>query len=979
MPRALILVVLLFLSHFAAAQQETGEELLAQARQTYTEKGPRDALPVFEQALSRFREAGDRRNEAITLGYIGNCHKRLGDYTRALEFHNRALQMKRDLGDRLEEGKTLTHLGLVYWEMGDYKKAIESLTPAVAIGRALNNPRLVAAALNNLSLVYDEQGDYRRSLEQYRQALDLHRSLNAPEDESYILGNIGGVHLLLGQFREALSYYQQSLAISERLNLKQGASLDLGNMALCFAGLGHVPEALTHFDRALALAKEAGLKKEEADWHKGKGTALAAVGRYNDALAEHALAIGVYERAGLKRELVQGLTERGSLLLMLGDTTSAEQDFRRGTDLSREIGHPRGITFGLIALANVELYRGRYDQAATAYREAYTRAAEAGDRHAMATVQIQLAHTLRREAQFEPARAAAEKALEEARQGGARPSEARALHALGEVARESGQLPEALGHLAKGDEIARELGDPELLWRLAFGRGRALEALERTEEAVAAYRDAIATIEGVRSQLREDRFRAGYLEDKYQVYVALVQLLLRMGKSDEAFHAAEKLRARSYLDLLNRGLPPIRNEAQRQREAALRERIRRLQSAIEQERDRDRPDQEPRRQALEIYSEELAAAEREFQTLLDDLLKSEPAYGAARALRVPSTDEVQTQLPADTALVEYLVGDDSLSVFVLTRGQLRAKTVPSRQNELRARVELLRDLITRADSNDWQLPAVALRRILIEPLEKEGWLKGVSKLVLVPHGLLHYVPFAALPRSAGGTNRFLLDDYELSYLPAASALAYGRSRDSPLRSLMAMAPERARLRYAQQEARSITRQFSGESLLLAGKLATESAFKRQAPGFRVVHLATHGYFNKLNPLFSGVELEAGGDEDGRLEVHEILGLQISADLVTLSACQTALGSGYFSEAPPGDDLVGLTRAFLFAGSPSVLATLWEVDDRSTLELMQAFYGDLRDASKATALAGAQRKLRNGNGRYRHPYYWAPFVLVGRPD
>jgi len=136
------------------------------------------------------------------------------------------------------------------------------------------------------------------------------------------------------------------------------------------------------------------------------------------------------------------------------------------------------------------------------------------------------------------------------------------------------------------------------------------------------------------------------------------------------------------------------------------------------------------------------------------------------------------------------------------------------------------------------------------------------------------------------------------------------------------------------------------------------------------------YRHKLNPLFSGIELEAGGGEDGRLDVHEILGLRLRAHLVTLSACETALGSGYFSEAPPGDDLVGLTRAFLFAGSPSVLATLWQVDDRSTLELMQRFYARLRNGDKATALAEAQRKLRNGNGRYRHPYYWAPFVLVG---
>lgn len=977
MLRRFIVAVLLFAPAAGYAQEATGEDLLAQARQTYTEKGPTEALPLFEKALSRFLEGNDKHNEAITLGYIGNCYKRMGDYTRALEFHNRALQMKRDLGDRLEEGKTLSHLGLVYWEMGDYKKAIESLTPAVAIGRELDDTRLVAAALNNLSLVYDEQGDYRRSLEQYQQALDLHRALNSPEDESYILGNIGGVHLLLGQFREALGFYQQSLAISERLNLKQGASLDLGNMALCLSGLGQVQEALVHFDRALVLAKEAGLKKEEADWHKGKGTALVAVGRYNEALAEHALAITAYEDAGLKRELVEGLAERGALHLLLGDTASAERDFRRGTELSLEIGHPRGVTFNLIALANVELRRARYDQAAALYREAYQRSVDSGDWHGTALAQIQFAHTLRRRGQLEAARLAASQALEVARQAGARPTEARAWHALGEAAREDGQLQLALTHFAKGKEIAQQLTDPDLLWRIAFGEGRALEKLDRNEEAVAAYREAIVTIESVRGQLQEDRYRAGYIEDKYQVYVALVQLLLRMGKPQEAFETAEKLRARNYLDMLNRGMPPVRDETRRQQEAALRERIRKLQAAVEQER--DQPEHEPRRRALEVYTEELAAAEREFQDMLDDLSRTEPAYAAARALRVPSSDEVQSQLPPGAALLEYLVGEESFSVFVVTREQLRAKTIPTPNKELRARIELLRDLITRADSGDWQLPAAALRRILIEPLEKEGWLEGVSKLCLVPHGLLHYVPFAALPRQGQGKPQFLLDDYQISYLPAASALAYRSQEPSLNTRLMALAPERAGLRYARQEAQSIGRQFNGESLLLLGRQATETAFKQNGQDFGVVHFATHGYFNKLNPLFSGVELEAGGGNDGRLEVHEILGLRLRANLVTLSACETALGSGYFSEAPPGDELVGLTRAFLFAGSPSVLATLWEVDDRSTLELMRAFYAGLAEGNKAAALAEAQRALRNGDGRYRHPFYWAPFVLVGRAE
>jgi CHAT domain-containing protein len=144
----------------------------------------------------------------------------------------------------------------------------------------------------------------------------------------------------------------------------------------------------------------------------------------------------------------------------------------------------------------------------------------------------------------------------------------------------------------------------------------------------------------------------------------------------------------------------------------------------------------------------------------------------------------------------------------------------------------------------------------------------------------------------------------------------------------------------------------------------------------VVHLATHGYFNKLNPLLSRLELEPGGGDDGRLEVHEVLGLRVPADLITLSACETALGSGYFSEVPAGDDFVGLTRAFLFAGSASVLASLWEVNDRSTLEFMEVFYSQLQERGRAAALATAQRQMLHAGGRYAHPYFWVPFTLVG---
>jgi CHAT domain-containing protein len=958
-----------------ATQTESLDDRLAAARQIYFEQGPQAALPEFERVLALYRDGGDRRGEAIVLGYIGNCHKRFGDFPKALDYLNRALTMKQDLGDRLEEGKTLSHLGLVYWEMGEYAHAIDHLTRSIAIAREIGDRKLEGAALNNLSLVYDEQGDYRRSLEQYQHVLELYRDTDFARGESDTLGNIGGVYFLLGQYRKAMHYYQQSLAISERLGLKPSMSQDLGNLALCHLGLGQISEALSSFDRALNLARDAGLAKEEADWLVGKGMALIRRGEYDPALDNYRAALETYEKAGLNRELIEGLNHLGSLYSLLGDAGSAEQDFRRAIAQARVIGHKLGVATNLIALGDLEWQRRRYEEAAALYAQALVLAREMDDRALVAQSLVQLAFAHRDQGQLEKGLREAQQALETAREIEAQLLEAQALYAAGELKRHQGQPEAALGDYTTGEKIVRPLAEPELGWRLAYGQGLALEALERNEEAVKLLERAVTIIEAVRSRLREERFRAGYIEDKYQVYVALVRLLLKLGRISDAFLVAEKLRARSYLDLFNRGVPPLQNEAQRQAVVELRERIRQLQRAIEEETFMPGPEQ--RASALQVFSGELVAAEREYQNLLDDLRQAEPAFAMAGTLAIPPAEQVQRILPADGALLEYVVAEDSVAVFVVTRKNVFAKTVPLRRVDLHTKTELLRDLLQRTESEEWRMPAESLSSFLIEPVEQEGWLTGVNLLYLVPHGILHYLPFAALPRGNGAGDRFLVEDYALAYLPSATALVYGNGgKGSPVASLLALAPARSRLRYAQQEARQVAKFFSQQPKVLVGHEATESSFKNEADRFGVIHLATHGYFNKLNPLLSGLELEPDRHDDGRLDVHEILGLRLNTDLVTLSACETALGSGYFAEVPAGDDFVGLTRAFLFAGSPSVLASLWEVDDRSTLQFMRSFYRYLNQADKAASLAQAQRTMYQNGGRYEHPYFWAPFVLVG---
>jgi CHAT domain-containing protein len=485
----------------------------------------------------------------------------------------------------------------------------------------------------------------------------------------------------------------------------------------------------------------------------------------------------------------------------------------------------------------------------------------------------------------------------------------------------------------------------------------------------------VAVIESVRSRLQEPRFRAGFVDDKYDVYIDLVRLQLQLGRTGDAFSTAERLRARTFAEQLGgRSTLPLTDDGRR-REAQLLERIRQLQRALAE----DNPDVEsayPQR-AMSRFSQELQRAEQEYQAFLDD-------HTSLRDVSAPtdsasSARQVQQRLADDEALVEYVVGPDSLMAFVVTRQGVNARTTPLRLVDLNARIALLRDLAQRPGDDRWLKPAGRLASDLIGPLEVDGWLQGIRRLYVVPHGVLNYLPFALLPTTSSVGGPLLIDRYAVAYLPAAAALLREAGAQPAPRSLLAMAPARSRLRYAPDEARSIDALFTPNSKLLVGIGATESQFKRLAGDFGMLHLATHGSFNKLNPLLSGVELEADSVNDGLLQVHEVLGLRLNADVVTLSACETALGSGYFAEVPAGDDFVGMTRAFLAAGSQSVVATLWDVDDQASVKLMQRFYGRMKQSSStestADSLTRAQRDL-HASKELGHPYYWAPFVVVG---
>jgi CHAT domain-containing protein/Tfp pilus assembly protein PilF len=945
----------------------------------YRTEGAEKALPVFVRLAKEFADARQRRDEMTAIHYIGESHWRLGNFDDSRSELDLALSMERKSGNRLAEGKTLNVRGLLEWDLGNYDAAMKDFQAAGTIGHNVGDKKLEGSSLNNLSLVYDELGRYDVSLAQYKRVLALYREADFPRGEGDTLGNIGGVHLLLGRFREALPYYEQALAISEKLKSKPSISQDHGNIALCLVGLGEIDEAIDHFNQAIELARQTGMQQDEAYWLMGKANGVMQKGRYDQGLEYHRASLTIYEKIGAQAELLEALHDMGRLHLLLGDPDSAERDFRRALDLAKEIGLPRGITQNLLALGDLQYRAERLDAAGALYEEARQRAEDAKEQHRLAESDLRLALVHRDQGKNNEASTEIDRALDSARDIDARALEAEALVARSDLDRRQGRNDEALAGFNEAEKLLAQIGDPELLWQIYYGQALTFEAKNNIKAAIDALTAAVRLIEGVRNRLQEQRFRAGYVEDKYEVYIELVRLQLGQGLTAEAFSTAERLRARSYAEQLGGRSTSSLSKQDRQRETELRERIRQLQRSLTEEDNEGQPIH--RQEALGTFSRELLVAEQEYQSFLDDRGAGRSAPASRGGM--PSASDIQARLDDNEAVVEYVVGRERLMIFVLTSHGVAARMTPVRRVDLDSRIALLRDLTRRPGTDRWLKPAASLSAALLQPIEKDGLLEGVEHLYIVPHGVLNYLPFALLPirgaadgPEAGG---LLLDRFTLAQLPAAAVLLNdGQVRSGPA-SMLAVAPARSRLRFAPEEAKSIDALFKPHSRLLIGDGATESEFKRLAGDYRVLHLATHGSFNNLNPLLSGLELEADNLDDGLLQVHEVLDLRLSADLVTLSACDTALGSGYFTEVPAGDDFVGMTRAFLSAGSESVLATLWEVDDQASVRLMHRFYARINSAvaprGVAAALARAQREL-HASSALHHPYYWAPFVLVG---
>ncbi|MBM3818315.1 MAG: CHAT domain-containing protein [Acidimicrobiia bacterium] len=532
---------------------------------------------------------------------------------------------------------------------------------------------------------------------------------------------------------------------------------------------------------------------------------------------------------------------------------------------------------------------------------------------------------------------------------------------------------------AEADGITR------IRWQARMELGTLL-ADRKPDEAERHYLDALDVLEAQHANVLLEDYRAGSLGGNLSMYDnpydLLVRLLLRRGRVADAFAIAERARARTFLDVLAGTRDAMAAQVPEAFVAEERALLRRLSDDQAKLRARTLRPQARRAVETAIQTHEDRLAAMRIQLAADI-----PAVAHARFPRLPTPEDVQrSTVGPDEALLEYFLGADESTAWVIRRDGVWAVTLSPRR-EIDAAV---RPYIAALSSPDGRHVEVGRRvaDLLWQPVAAR--LDGVRRVTIAPDGVLHYLPFEALVDRDG---RHLIESRAIAYTPSAASLAYLRSRPAPeagdvvaignpVMSATGVAQDRgvpiAHLRlmkslpHTARELDAIAETFAA-ARVLQQEHATESrlhgaGIERAA----VLHFATHGLIDEDVPQRSGLALTEAPGTDGILQMREIYGLRLRAALVSLSACETALGKDV-----TGEGIVGLTRAFLHAGAGAVLASLWNVNDASTAALMARFYGALAEGGPIDEAArDAKLAFLAGDARLRHPYYWAAFVVTG---
>ena len=1001
--------------------------------------------PFLLQEVDRFRdwphESKKLKLSADSLRLVGNEAFLTSGVQEALGLWRKSLDISNRLDDPSGRAKTEGNIGAGFYVGGEPDSAKVYLTAAYTGATEIGDFRTAAGAATNLANLALDDGRLSEAADLYTQSLTIlartgeHRHLSAAQH------NLAVVSMALGDLVGAREALQQSIQLSRLHGYPGDEAEGLSTLADLAQAEGNYEEAEQHLERALTLSREAGVRVAEAGVVHSWGLLNAARGAYREAERRLADARDLYRdlgrgpdlvvalqdlarvktatgdiRGGLSviqlAEEVAGSAELGGLAradlaltsaevsLALNDYPRARLLFRRAGDFYRAANDVVGEAEALEGEAFLSFLRDDFQEARGGFQRALSlrRLETPADPRAIGLTAMYLAAVEVELGEGSAARATFERVRETMQTLGDPVGEAAVLSAWGGLEMDLGARDSAVSLFRDGLRLLEATPAPEVEWRIRAGLAEAQMEEGQFREARDQLLRAMETIQAASADLSMAD-RMAFLSDKRSVQHRLASVLLSLGELEDGFAVSEQARIGQARNAIRRGstaTPPGIPEALHLRRRDLTGRIDALTRQLRwgdlsRSRLREAFGSMPPSEAS--VREALAEAYVEYEDLLGRMRSLAPDGGTLFDADLVSVDDLQSEIQPTQAVLEYLVGEDGVMVFVLTSDTLEGLALDLDPEAVSDLIGFARGAIGAVGERElvdsWRAPLTRLHGLLIRPVEETGLLEDRSSLLILAHGALHYLPFQALLRPSD--DRFLIERYSVSYAPSASGWLRLRDRarpnrevevsrpgrsSAPSRTILAMAPRVSELPGSRYEVEVIGRLFGDGAEVLLGPDASEEVFRTRSPEFEMIHLATYGRLNKTNPLFSFVELAGSDTNPGFLEVHEVFDLNLRARLLALSACESGLGSGGISDVPPGDDWVGLTTAFLSAGADNVLASLWQVDDLATAELMQSFYRHLAvEEDFAEALASAQRELRSKPDT-SHPFYWAGFQLIG---
>ncbi len=811
--------------------------------------------------------------------------------------------------------------------------------------------------------------------EQYLKALEgakaLQGLIRAPEPllEMKVYGKLAELEILSGRTDEGLEWNQRALTAARAAGNKKKELEILETRGDLLHKAGRSEEALAQFEGALRMAVANGDTGAQASLHTGIGTLHYFKGTYGTAAKYLESAVALYQTSNAP--LLESTTwvMLAEVYMMLGGGDTLAQAIENARALAKKSGFKLAeVMIDLIAsFESVSSGPSRpedFEAALQAFRDLPdTQTLGLGN---MPEILREVARLAKGEPGAPPT--AGDTHLPQMARWMPLMLQGRLQLARNENAAARRTLTAALASVPGGDIRAGLLA---LIGVTHWREGN-------RDQGVRFFKDAAKTLEASASDVKVEEHLTNYLGSSRRVYFEmLVQMLASDGKVEEAFAQAERARARAFLQLVGnhrlnaeRGADPrlVREaealrtdliERERQLNTAAPADVRRIADDIKLERDR-------------------------YATVMTRVKTSNPEYAALTTVEPLGIDAVRQEISADTTVISYFVTSTNVHAWAIDRNETRYALLPIDAPALSRIVCWADQFSSHRDARGVTLPsfcgeaATAQQAYdqLIAPFTKQI---KTSKLILVPHGVLHYVPFAALRNKETGHD--LVDDYTLIYAPSVSVLRFLRAKETPVTGSALILGDPAsplpglrKLPGAEREANAIAGVLDATPHL--GVDARESLLYGLDGKVDLVHLAAHGIYDADNPLFSRVALAAGDSQDGSLTVDEILSsLDLSGvNLVVLSACRTAIGA-----RSGGDEVVGLTRALLYAGTPGVLSTLWNIDDAASAGLMNEFYRRLAAGEHAAdALRQAQLAVKKSE-RFSDPKYWAAFTLHGDPQ